>query len=284
MTVVEVEGQRFTEIAWRGREVTVEYAWVGPLDPRDRERPLVVFLHEGLGSVAMWKDFPRTLCDAAKVRGLVYSRPGYGASTPRNSSEHWDVDYLHQQAYEVLPAFLARVGVDGAVSPPWLLGHSDGGSIAMLHAAAFSRSVSGLVLLAPHVFVEPVSVTSIEAVRAAYLQTDLRERLAKYHEDVDSAFWGWNDIWLDPRFRAWNIESQIEGIRCPVLAVQGREDEHGTLEQLRAIVRRVPWTRVLELDDCRHSPHRDQPDRLLEGIVAFLDSSSTQEQRRDRIA
>jgi pimeloyl-ACP methyl ester carboxylesterase len=284
MTMVALEQQRFTTIAWREREATIEYAWLGPVDPRDRARPLVVFLHEGLGSLAMWKDFPQALCEAANVRGLAYSRPGYGASTPRAASERWAVDYLHRQAYDVLPAVLQNVGVDASASPPWLLGHSDGGSIALLHAAAFPRNVAGLVLLAPHVFVEPVSVTSIEAVRAAYLETDLRARLAKYHADVDSAFWGWNDIWLDPQFRAWNIESEIAGIQCPMLAVQGREDEHGTLDQVRAIKRRVPWARILELDACRHSPHRDQPERLLQAIVAFLDFDSSQEHRRDRVA
>jgi pimeloyl-ACP methyl ester carboxylesterase len=282
--MVEVESRRFTDLAWRGREVSIEYAWMGPLDPGDVERPLVVFLHEGLGSLAMWKGFPQALCEAANVRGLAYSRPGYGASTPRASDERWDVDYLHQQAHDVLPAFLENVGVDVCASPPWLLGHSDGGSIAMLHAAAAPRDVAGLILLAPHVFVETISVSSIEGVRAAYLQGDLRERLAKYHADVDSAFWGWNDIWLDPRFRAWNIESEIARVRCPVLAVQGRDDEHGTLEQLRAIQRRIPWTRILELEDCRHSPHRDQPGRLLDAIVDFLDSTSSQERRRDRVA
>ena len=200
--MTEIEHRRFTKLDWRGRDVSVEYAWLGPRDPGDIERPLVVFLHEGLGSLAMWKHFPQALCEAANVRGLAYSRPGYGASTPRAAGERWDVDYLHRQAHEVLPAFLESVGVDASASPPWLLGHSDGGSIAMLHAAASPRDVAGLVLLAPHVFVEPVSVSSIEAVRAAYRETDLRTRLAKYHADVDSAFWGWNDIWLDPRFRA----------------------------------------------------------------------------------
>ena len=282
--MVEVANQQIARLRWRGRDIGIEYAWLGPIDPRDRGRPLVVFLHEGLGSLAMWKRFPQALCEAANVRGLAYSRPGYGASTPRAQGERWDVDYLHRQAQEVLPEFLEAVGVDASASPPWLLGHSDGGSIALLHAAASPRNVAGLVLLAPHVFVEPISVSSIEAVRTAYLEADLRERLAKYHVDVDSAFWGWNEIWLDPRFRAWNIEAEIAGVQCPVLAVQGREDEHGTLGQLRAIRRRLPWTRILELDECRHSPHRDQPERLLSAIVAFIDANSAQEGRRDRVA
>jgi len=274
-------GVLFTSVPWRDREVAIEYAWLGS---NDRDRPLVVFLHEGLGSLAMWKQFPQALCETADVRGLVYSRPGYGRSTPREASTRWDVDYLHRQALEVLPAFLDSVGVDASASPPFLLGHSDGGSIAMLYAAAYAECVAGLVLLAPHVFVEPVSIASIDTVRTAYLDDDLRSRLAKYHADVDSAFWGWNHIWLDPRFRAWNIETEIAGIRCPVLAIQGRDDEYGTLEQLRAIQRRVPGTQILALDDCRHSPHRDQPERLLQAVVAFIESASGQESRRDRAA
>jgi len=277
--MIDVE-VNFASVRWRGRDVAIEYAWLGSSDVA---RPLVVFLHEGLGSVAMWKGFPQTLCEAANLRGLVYSRPGYGGSTPRGADERWDVDYLHRQAHDVLPAFLESVGVD-ASTVPWLLGHSDGGSIALLYAAAFPERVAGLVLLAPHVFVEPISVTSIEAVRIAYLETDLRRRLAKYHADVDSAFWGWNGIWLDPRFRRWNIESEIANLRCPVLAVQGCEDEHGTLDQVHAIRRRIPGTRVVVLENCRHSPQRDQPERLLEAIVAFIASASSQEGPRDRAA
>ena len=268
--------RRFATVAWRGRPVTIEYAWIEPESANQRaDRPLVVFLHEGLGSLSMWKAFPQTLCERVGARGLVYSRPAYGASTAREHDERWDVDYLHRQAHEVLPAFFTAIGVGRSSAPPWLLGHSDGGSIALLYAARFPNAVAGLVLLAPHVFVEALSVTSIEAVRTAYLQDDLRPRLAKYHDDVDSAFWGWNRIWLDPRFRDWNIEDEIAGLQCPVLAIQGCEDEHGTLDQLRAIQARVPSTRIVELADCRHSPHRDQPEALMDAIAAFLPPART---------
>lgn len=261
---------RFADIDWAGRPVRIEYAWISP----EREaRPLVVFLHEGLGSLAMWKDFPQALCDAANVRGLVFSRPGYGQSTPRAAGERWHPDYLHRQAHEVLPAFFAKLGLDTSVAPPWLLGHSDGGTIALLYASRFPRCVAGLVVLAPHLFVETISVASIEAVRIAYGETDLRERLAKYHDDVDATFWGWNNVWLDPAFREWNIEAELARIECPVLAIQGREDEHGTLAQVHAIARHLPGTRVVELGECRHSPHRDQPERLISAIAHFMEAS-----------
>ena len=264
-----MSGNHHVRIDWAGRPVDIETRWIAP---GRRTAPLVVFLHEGLGSVAMWKDFPQRLCDAAGTRGLVYSRPGYGRSTPRSTGESWRPDFMHRQAHEVLPTLLAALGVDAAREPPWLLGHSDGASIALLHAARFPEQVAGLVVLAPHILVENVAVSSIAQAREAYLGTDLRERLARYHDDPDSAFWGWNDIWLHPAFREWSIENEIGTITCPLLAVQGVDDEYGTLEQIRGIGRRVPQTRLLELDDCAHSPHRDQPDALIESVVEFMNT------------
>jgi pimeloyl-ACP methyl ester carboxylesterase len=257
----------FVDVAWHGRTVRIEHAWI---TPGRTDAPLFVFLHEGLGSVAMWRDFPARFCAALGVRGLVYSRPGYGRSTPREPGEAWQPDFMHRQAREVLPAFLRAVGIDVARDRPWLFGHSDGGSIALLHAAAFPDAVAGAVVLAPHILVEDVSVTSIEAARVAYETTSLRERLARYHDDVDSAFWGWNRIWLDPAFRAWSIEEEIRAIRCPLLAVQGLEDEYGTLEQVRGIARRVPQAQVVELPDCGHSPHKDQPQAVIAAVQAFV--------------
>jgi pimeloyl-ACP methyl ester carboxylesterase len=178
---------------------------------------------------------------------------------------------MHRQAHEVLPAFLQAVGVDTEARPPWLFGHSDGGSIALLHAARFPARVAGLVVLAPHIVVEDVSVTSIERARQAYATTDLRERLARHHDDPDSAFRGWNDIWLDAAFRAWSIADEIAPITSPVLAVQGLDDEYGTLEQIRGIARRLPQTELLELPACGHSPHRDQPASLERAVVDFID-------------
>lgn len=251
----------FIDLPWRNRLLRLECQWVG--DTASTLPPLV-FLHEGLGSVAMWKDFPARLCSLHGLRGLVFSRYGYGRSTPKPAGERWPVSFMHQQAFEVLPALFERLGIER----PWLFGHSDGGSIALLYASR--HPASGLVVAAPHVFTEDMGIASIEAARTAYETTDLRERLARYHADVDSAFRGWNDVWLDPAFRAWNIEAELEAIRCPVLAVQGENDEYGTLEQIRAIARRVPDTKVLVLPDCGHSPHRDQPDRLIAEAGAFI--------------
>ncbi len=259
----------FAEIDWGGRRVRLEHQWLG----RERtDRPLMVFLHEGLGSVAMWRDFPARLVDALGWRGLVYSRPGYGRSTPRAAEEAWGLDFMHRQAEQVLPALLAALGIDSAREPPWLFGHSDGGSIALLHAAAFPGRVAGAVVLAPHILVEDLSVASIAKAREAYRSTDLRARLAKYHDDPDSAFWGWNDIWLHPPFRAWSITRELAAIACPVLAVQGLDDEYGTLAQIRGIAERVPGTALLELPACGHSPHRDQPEQVIDAVRRFVAS------------
>jgi pimeloyl-ACP methyl ester carboxylesterase len=267
----------FAEIDWASRRVRIEYRWIAP---ERRERPLVVFLHEGLGSTAMWKDFPQRLCEAARCRGLVYSRPGYGRSTPRAAEEAWDLDFMHRQAHEVLPALLDALGIDCEAGPPWLFGHSDGGSIALLLAARHPGRVAGLIVVAPHIMVEDLSIESIEKARTAYLETDLRQRLAKYHDDPDSAFWGWNAIWLHPPFREWSIEDEIGTIRCPLLAVQGLDDEYGTLEQIRGIARRLPQTQTLELADCGHSPHRDQPERLLAAAAEFIQRHAAAPPRR----
>ena len=254
-------------VDWAGRPVRIEHQWLG----RDRSgAPLIVFLHEGLGSLAMWRDFPARLCDAVGARGLVYSRPGYGRSTPRAAEEAWDLDFMHRQAHEVLPALLDALGIAADAEKPFLFGHSDGGSIALLYAARFTHALSGAIVLAPHIMVEDLSVESIAKARAAYLETDLRERLAKYHDDPDSAFWGWNDIWLHPPFRQWSIEAEIEAIRCPLLAVQGVDDEYGTLEQIRGIARRVPQAELLELPGCGHSPHRDQPQAVMDATARFI--------------
>lgn len=257
----------FATIDWRGSAVRIEHRWIAREHP---ERPLMVFLHEGLGSVSMWRDFPDRLCEAAGLRGLVYSRPGYGRSTPRPPDERLAPNFMHRQAFEVLPALLVAVGVDAAADRPWLFGHSDGGSIALLHAARWPERVAGTIVLAPHILVEDLSIASIEQARIAYETTDLRQRLARHHDDPDSAFRGWNDIWLDPAFRRWSIENELAGLSGPLLAVQGLDDEYGTLEQIHGIARRLPQTELLELPDCGHSPHRDQPAALVQAVVAFL--------------
>lgn len=260
------------ELALAGQLTRIEYTWVGNPDPA---APLMVCLHEGLGSLSMWRDFPARLCAAIGFRGLVYSRPGYGQSTPRPPGEAWTPRFMHDQALTVLPALLAALGIDTARTPPWLFGHSDGGSIALLHAAHCPDKVAGLVVLAPHILVEDISVASIELARQAYLNTDLKTRLARHHADPDSAFWGWNDVWLSSAFRSWDIRAELATITCPVLAVQGLDDEYGTLAQIRGIQAQAPHTRLLELPACGHSPHKDQPQAVIDAVGAFVASPPT---------
>jgi len=226
--------------------------------------PTAVFLHEGLGAVALWRDFPDKVARRLGAPAVVYSRFGYGQSdgllaerTPR---------FMHEEALDVLPKLLDQLGIER----PVLIGHSDGASIALIHAAAANRPVHALVCLAPHVFVEPVCVDSIARIRGTYFDTDLRQRLAKYHAHVDDAFLGWADTWLLPQFRDWSIEDLLACIGVPMLLIQGRDDEYGTLAQLDRIEAGVrgPTTRLV-LDRCGHSPHRDQEAAVLDAIAAF---------------
>jgi pimeloyl-ACP methyl ester carboxylesterase len=239
----------------------LEYAWHGR---GHRHRPPLVMLHEGLGSVSLWRDFPQRLAQAAERRVLAYSRYGYGRSDPL--TEPRGVDFMHIEALQTLPQFLDALDVER----PILFGHSDGGSIALIHAARAHRPVTAVVAVAPHVFVEEYGLASIRESRRAYLETDLRHRLARRHADVESAFWGWNDIWLHPDFASWNIEALLPEIACPVLGIQGIDDEYGTLEQLDRIERRVRNFRRLELAGCGHSPHRDQPEAVIGAAIDFL--------------
>lgn len=248
--------------------ITIEYRWI---NPEHTNAPWLVFLHEGLGSVAMWKDWPQQVCDAGGFRGLMFSRPGYGRSTPRPANEKWPVDYLHRQTYDILPAFLEAVGVTHSMTTPvWLIGHSDGGSIALLFAAAFPHQLAGAVVIAPHLFVETLSLQSIAQTKTAYQTTDLRQKLARYHADVDSAFEGWSEIWLAPEFRDWNIEATVAHINTPLLAVQGVDDAYGTMAQIDAIAKQVPHAQIIKLLDCGHVPHREAPEVLNAAIVAFI--------------
>jgi pimeloyl-ACP methyl ester carboxylesterase len=254
----------FVDLRVAGRDLRLEYAWVGS---EQADAPLLVFLHEGLGSVAMWKDFPAQLGAAAGARVLVYSRPGYGHSTPRPHDERWGMDFMHVQAQQVLPALLDTLGVQERY---WLFGHSDGGSIALIHAASFAQRVAGTIVMAPHIMVEEFGLRSIRQARQAYVEGDMRARLAKYHADVDSAFWGWNRIWLDDEFPKWTIEALLPQITGPVLAIQGHDDPYGTMAQIDGIAQAVPHTELIKLPDCGHSPHRDQPAAVIANTRAFL--------------
>ena len=230
----------------------------------DRDAPTLVFLHEGLGSVAMWRDFPQKAAAATGCAAVVYSRYGYGQSDVLREARA--VDYMHVEALQVLPQLLQTLNI----REPVLVGHSDGGSIALIHAAA-NAATRGLVVMAPHVFVEDISVKSIAEAKTAFENTDLPQKLGRYHADAAKTFRGWNDIWLDPDFRSWNIEEVLPRVHCPVLAIQGFDDEYGTMAQLEAITKQTGGPiELLRLADCRHSPHRDQPAVVLEAMSRFI--------------
>ncbi len=232
-----------------------------------RPRLPIVFLHEGLGSVAMWRDWPQHLCEACGRDGFVYSRRGYGGSDPVpdvRGTGRLQPDYMHREAWEVLPQLLRALGVDA----PVLQGHSDGGSIALLHASRFAPTAC--VVMAPHVIVEDVSVRSIEQARDAFEAGALRQRLAKFHADVDGAFRQWNDIWLDARFRDFDIRPDCRRITAPVLAIQGLDDPYGTLRQIHEIAPTRGRLDMAVLPACGHSPHKDQAEATTGHIMRFL--------------
>ena len=228
------------------------------------DRPTLVMLHEGLGCVAMWRDFPDKLAATTGCRVLVYSRPGYGSSDPHPQPRQ--PDYMHREAREVLPAFLAALGI----VRPVLVGHSDGGSIALIHAGSFPQAVAGLVVMAPHEFVEEETLAGIRTARKFWSSSDWPQRLARYHRDAQRVFHDWNDCWLSPEFRDWNIENCLPEIRCPVLAIQGEDDEYATLRQIEVIAEKVPGTQLLCLANCGHSPQRDQEAAVLAAIAGFV--------------
>ena len=236
------------------------------LDTADQpgDEPALVLLHEGLGSVELWRTVPDALHEATGRRVVAYSRAGYGRSGPAVLPR--PVSYMHDEADVVLPALLDDLGI----ARPVLVGHSDGASIAVLHAGA-GRPVAGLVLIAPHVVVEDVSVASIAAAREAYATTDLRDRLARYHDDVDATFRGWNDVWLSPAFRSWDITDRLAAIAAPVLVVQGADDPYGTTRQVDLIAAGLGGPcDVLLLPGVGHAPHLEAPAEVLAAITAFL--------------
>jgi pimeloyl-ACP methyl ester carboxylesterase len=258
------------DVLVRGVRYAIEYAWVGASATSADNAPLMLFLHEGLGSIAMWRDFPAQLCEQGGFAGLVISRSGYGKSSPRASGEQWPMDQLRIQAHEHLPAVFAALGIDTAEREPWLFGHSDGGSIALLYAAQYPEAIAGIVVLAPHIVIEQLSIDSIRSAKVSYETTVLKERLAKFHNDVDSAFYGWNDMWLNPAFTVCDIHQHLSGITCPVLAIHGEDDIYGTMAQIDGIKAAVPHTQLLKLPDCGHSPHREQTAAVIAATTAFV--------------
>lgn len=225
--------------------------------------PELVFLHEGLGSISLWKSFPAEVASATGCPVTAYSR--YGSGNSDLLAEPHPVTYMHDEALRSLPDLLSQLQIES----PVLVGHSDGGSIALIYAANYP--VRGLVLLAPHVFVEDLSVASIAEAKMKFETTKLPEKLGRHHRDPASTFWGWNNIWLHPDFRRWNIEEYLPRITCTILAIQGLDDQYGTMAQVEAIARQSSGSvEILPLAECRHSAHRDQPEAVLAAIVKFV--------------
>ncbi|HSP17165.1 MAG TPA: alpha/beta hydrolase [Thermoanaerobaculia bacterium] len=242
--------------------MNLESIWYGPSPDRT---PTLVFLHEGLGSATMWRDFPRRLSEVTGYGALVYSRAGYGSSDPAPLPR--PIRYMHDEA-AMLDDILAQHEIRESI----LIGHSDGGSIALIYAGNRPKTpLRAMILEAPHVSTEPGGLASIARMKIDYETTGLRERLARYHKDVDNAFRGWNDVWLHPDFRAWNIEEYLSAIRVPMLLIQGEDDEYGTGKQIEAIEAEARGPiETLRVPSCGHSPHRDQPEIVLQAMMNFV--------------
>jgi pimeloyl-ACP methyl ester carboxylesterase len=232
----------------------------------DPARPPIVMLHEGLGSVSLWRSFPQKVHERTGCTTIAYSRYGYGRSDVLR--EKREPDYMHHEGEVVLPALLRELGIER----PILFGHSDGASIVLIAAGAHPGIARALILEAPHVFVEDVTVRSIAAAKRTFETTDLPARLARHHADAAASFIGWNDIWLDPRFRDWNIEDYAARAGVPALLIQGTRDEYGTVAQLASITARIAGTETLVVPHAGHSPHRDAPELVLDRVVAFVDA------------
>src|SRR5688500_11141575 len=234
----------------------------------DPGKPALVFLHEGLGSIRQWRDFPARVCTATGCRALVYDRYGYGRSDVLQEARR-TARFMHDEGLIALPELRSALKIQDAI----LVGHSDGASIALIHAGA-GHAVRGVVAMAPHVFIEPLCLRSIDKAAVAFETTDFREKLGRYHRDARKTFYGWADVWLDPEFKQWDIrEDFLPGVRCPVLAIQGQDDEYGTMAQLDEIAARVGGPcELVKLDRCGHAPFRDQPDQVLEKITSFVEA------------
>lgn len=227
-------------------------------------RPTLLLLHEGLGCVSMWRHFPEKLAAATGCRLIVWSRAGYGGSDPY--PEPRTPRYMQREGEQMLPALLAALNIER----PILVGHSDGGSIALIFAGAHPEAVLGVAVMAPHEFVEEETLAGIRAARQLWAKTDWPARLARYHRDASRVFGDWNDTWLSADFRNWNIESYLPKIRCPVLAIQGEDDEYATMRQIEVIAEQVADTQLLKLSACGHSPQRDQEVAVLDALAAFV--------------
>ena len=241
---------------------SVHYQWVGEASSG---KPALVFLHEGLGSIGQWRDFPTRVAAATGCRALVYDRYGYGQSDILAEPKR-TVRFMHDEALIALPEFLHHLQIE----EPILIGHSDGASISLIYAGA--HAVRGVVAMAPHVFIEPLCLKSIDKAAEAFENTDLKDRLGKYHRDARKTFYGWADVWLEAEFKGWDIrDDYLPKVRCPVLAIQGHDDEYGTMEQLEEIKRRVSGPcELVKLEKCGHAPFRDQPEAVLSNVDSFV--------------
>jgi pimeloyl-ACP methyl ester carboxylesterase len=240
---------------------SLNYEWVG----EEQGAPVLVFLHEGLGSIRQWRDFPSKLCSATGLRGLAFDRYGYGQSDVLEEPKR-SVHFMHDEALRALPGVFNELKIE----KPILVGHSDGASIALIHAGG-GFQVKAVVAMAPHVFIEPVCLSSIRKIAASFETGDLPKALGKYHRDARKTFYGWADVWLDPQFPRWDIrDDSLPGIACPVLAIQGEDDEYGTMQQLDDIAKRVKRCELLKLPDCGHSPFKDQTEKVLSAIESFI--------------
>ncbi len=254
-------------ISVRGVALEVQHISPTPTSGKSTQMPVCVFLHEGLGSVALWKDWPSQVCHSLGCEGWVYSRQGYGQSdgiADVRRMGRLKADYLHREALEVLPELLKILNI----SKPLLMGHSDGGSIALIHASQFE--VAGCVVLAPHVMVEDMSLQAIAQARDNFEK--IKPRLAAFHKDVEVAFWQWNDVWLSKAFRSFDIRPCLHKIQAPLLALQGLEDPYGSMAQIEEIARHATHTQLLKLESCGHSPHKDQPEQVLQALKYFSSS------------
>ncbi len=240
------------EIQWHNREI--------------KNRFCLIFLHEGLGCTAMWKDYPKRLANATHCPALVFSRPGYGKSDP--CPLPWKTSFMHTQALKILPKLIKAADIDQYI----LIGHSDGGSIGIIFAGSPpAKGLKAVITEAAHVFCEKISVDSIAKAKINYEQGNLKKGLEKYHgKNTDNAFYGWNDVWLNPKFMNWSIEEYLKHIKVPMLALQGRDDQYGTRKQLDVIQTGVPDVTTFLLDNCRHAPHVEQPDLTLDLMTDFI--------------
>jgi pimeloyl-ACP methyl ester carboxylesterase len=231
-----------------------------------KDFPTLIFLHEGLGCTAMWKDFPYLLSKATGCPAMIFSRLGYGASDPNPIP--WKINFMHKEGLQILPAIIKAAKIKDHI----LIGHSDGASIGIIYAGSpYAADLKGLITEAAHVFCEKISVESIYQAKINYEHHDLRQKLEKYHgNNTENAFRGWNDVWLHPRFMYWNIEKYLPRIKVPMLAIQGREDQYGTLRQIESIRQRSPGTMTHIINNCRHSPHLDQPEKILNIMTRFI--------------